>query len=232
MRFQATVQGLGSALNTRRSWRLGAVTSRNARSPGAQWLKAFAATAARSPGGLPPRRPRGRRGLDGRAVVCDTTTTSSTGGTVPRHLDTIVNVPAPSWDAGDPRAYSVSDTANAWRLDATVLSVVLTVQSWASAPAAPVSAWWRRTRLPVARVRDQAALSIGSQARPRFRHAPGSPSIQSLAAAACRPVTKGLSRTPAPVAAEIARLALFLPPLRLAHHRPDAASAGALAHFG
>lgn len=40
-------------------------------------------------------------------------------------------MPAPSWDAGDPRAYSVSDTANAWRnaLDATVLSVVLTVQS-------------------------------------------------------------------------------------------------------
>lgn len=72
--------------------------------------------------------------LDVDAVVCDTTDPTSlteARGLFPRHLDTIVNVPAPSWDAGDPRAYSVSDTANAWRnaLDATVLSVVLTVQS-------------------------------------------------------------------------------------------------------
>src|SRR5690348_17169883 len=49
----------------------------------------------------------------------------------PHHLDTIVNVPSPTWDADDPRAYSIADTAKAWRnaLVATVLSAVLTVQA-------------------------------------------------------------------------------------------------------
>ena len=68
------------------------------------------------------------------AIVCDTTDPASLSevrGLFPHHLDTIVNVPAPSFDAGDPRTYSLSDTANAWRdaLDATVLSAVLTVQA-------------------------------------------------------------------------------------------------------
>ena len=72
--------------------------------------------------------------LDVDAIVCDTTDPaglSEVRGLFPHHLDTIVNVPAPSFDAGDPRTYSLSDTANAWRntLDATVLSAVLTVQA-------------------------------------------------------------------------------------------------------
>src|SRR5262249_42139451 len=72
--------------------------------------------------------------LDVDAIVCDTTDPASLSearGLFPHHLDTIVNVPAPSWDAGDPRTYSLSDAATAWRnaLDATVLSVVLTVQA-------------------------------------------------------------------------------------------------------
>ena len=39
-------------------------------------------------------------------------------------------MPAPRWDAGDPRTYTLADHAAAWRnaLDATVLSTVLTVQ--------------------------------------------------------------------------------------------------------
>lgn len=47
----------------------------------------------------------------------------------PQHLDGIVNVPAPRWDAGDPRTLSLSERASAWRhaLDTTVLSAVLTV---------------------------------------------------------------------------------------------------------
>ena len=72
--------------------------------------------------------------LDVEAIVCDTTDPASLDearSLFPHHLDTIINVPAPSWDAGDPRTYSISDTANAWRnaLDATVLSAVLTVQA-------------------------------------------------------------------------------------------------------
>src|ERR1700761_5096801 len=71
--------------------------------------------------------------LDVDAIVCDTTDPDSlteVRGLLPKHLDTIVNVPAPGWDAGDPRTYSLGDTAKAWHneLDATVLSAVLTVQ--------------------------------------------------------------------------------------------------------
>lgn len=71
--------------------------------------------------------------LDVDAIVVDNTDPASLEdcrGQFPHHLDTIVNVPAPRWDAGDPRTYSLSDHAAAWRhaLDSTVLSAVLTVQ--------------------------------------------------------------------------------------------------------
>ena len=50
-------------------------------------------------------------------------------GAFPQHLDGIINVPAPRWDAGDPRTHTLTDRASAWRhaLDTTVLSAVLTV---------------------------------------------------------------------------------------------------------
>ena len=72
--------------------------------------------------------------IDVDAIVCDTTDPAGlteVRDLFPHHLDTIVNVPAPRFDAGDPRTYSLSDTAAAWRnsLDATVLSAVLTVQA-------------------------------------------------------------------------------------------------------
>src|SRR5918998_3586007 len=71
--------------------------------------------------------------LDVDAIIFDNTDAASleeARGQFPHHLDTIVNVPAPRWAAGDPRTYSLSDLATAWRnaLDATVLSAVLTVQ--------------------------------------------------------------------------------------------------------
>src|SRR4029079_9779237 len=67
------------------------------------------------------------------AIVFDNTDAASleeARDQFPHHLDTIVNVPAPRWDAGDPRTYSLADRATAWRnaLDTTVLSAVLTVQ--------------------------------------------------------------------------------------------------------
>src|SRR5262252_7268679 len=52
--------------------------------------------------------------LDVDAIVCDTTDPASLEDArvlFPHHLDTIVNVPAPSWEDGDPRAYAMSDTA-------------------------------------------------------------------------------------------------------------------------
>lgn len=162
--------------------------------------------------------------LDVDAVVCDTTDPTSlteARGLFPRHLDTIVNVPAPSWDAGDPRAYSVSDTANAWRnaLDATVLSVVLTVQSVGDhlrSGGSIVSVVAENPPAGGAESAIKAALSnwIAGQAAVF-----GTRGITINTVACGRSVQtgyEGLSRTPAPVAAEIARLALFLTPLRLA----------------
>ncbi|MBY0441127.1 MAG: SDR family oxidoreductase [Mycobacteriaceae bacterium] len=72
--------------------------------------------------------------LDVDAIVCDSTNPASVAGVVglfPHHLDTIVNVPALRQHSGDPRTYSLADTATMWRaaLDATVLSAVLTVQA-------------------------------------------------------------------------------------------------------
>src|SRR5690349_8240606 len=71
--------------------------------------------------------------LDVDAIVFDNTDPASleeARGLFPHHLDTIVNVPAPRWDTGDPRTYSIADLAAAWRtaFDTTVVSAVLTVQ--------------------------------------------------------------------------------------------------------
>src|SRR3977135_3615164 len=71
--------------------------------------------------------------LDVDAIVFDNTDPASleeARGQFPHPLATTVNVPAPRWDAGDPRTYSLADLAAAWRntLDATAVSAVLAVQ--------------------------------------------------------------------------------------------------------
>ena len=71
--------------------------------------------------------------LDVDAIVFDNTDPASleeARGQFPHHLDTIVNVPAPRAEAGDPRTYTLADLAAAWRnaLDAAAVSAVLTVQ--------------------------------------------------------------------------------------------------------
>jgi NAD(P)-dependent dehydrogenase (short-subunit alcohol dehydrogenase family) len=70
--------------------------------------------------------------LDVDFLVLDTTDPAAVQAVrsqVPHHLDTIVNVPAPTWSGGDPRTFTLADQAAAWRsaLDATLLSAVLTV---------------------------------------------------------------------------------------------------------
>lgn len=71
--------------------------------------------------------------LDVDALVFDNTDPASVAalhGQVPAHLDTIINVPAPSWTGGDPRAYTLDDHAAEWRglFDANLVSAMLTVQ--------------------------------------------------------------------------------------------------------
>ena len=179
--------------------------------------------------------------LDVDAIVCDTTDPASLSevrGLFPHHLDTIINVPAPSWDAGDPRIYSMSDTANAWRhaLDETVLSAVLTVQAVGDHLRSGGSIISVVAENPPAGSLDaamKATLSswIAGQARIY-----GTRGITVNAVASGRSVQAGydgLSRTPAPVAAEVARLALFLttPAARHITGQTLHVSHGALAQF-
>jgi NAD(P)-dependent dehydrogenase (short-subunit alcohol dehydrogenase family) len=180
--------------------------------------------------------------LDVDAIVCDTidpASLSEVRGLFPHHLDTIVNVPAPSFDAGDPRIYSLSDTANAWRnaLDATLLSAVLTAQAVGDHLRSGGSIISVMAENPPAGSVDaaiKAALSnwVAGQAATY-----GTRGITVNAVACGRGVQAGydgLSRTPPTIAAEIARLALFLttPAARHITGQTLHVSHGALAHFG
>jgi NAD(P)-dependent dehydrogenase (short-subunit alcohol dehydrogenase family) len=180
--------------------------------------------------------------LDVDAIVCDTidpASLSEVRGLFPHHLDTLVNVPAPSFDAGDPRIYSLSDTANAWRnaLDATLLSAVLTAQAVGDHLRSGGSIISVMAENPPAGSVDaaiKAALSnwVAGQAATY-----GTRGITVNAVACGRGVQAGydgLSRTPPTIAAEIARLALFLttPAARHITGQTLHVSHGALAHFG
>ena len=180
--------------------------------------------------------------LDVDAIVCDTidpASLSEVRGLFPHHLDTLVNVPAPSFDAGDPRIYSLSDTANAWRnaLDATLLSAVLTAQAVGDHLRSGGSIISVMAENPPAGSVDaaiKAALSnwVAGQAAIY-----GTRGITVNAVACGRGVQvgyDGLSRTPPTIAAEIVRLALFLttPAARHITGQTLHVSHGALAHFG
>jgi len=179
--------------------------------------------------------------LDVDAIVCDNTdpvSLTEARGLFPHHLDTIVNVPAPCWDAGDPRTYSISDTARAWRnqLDATVLSVVLTVQAVGDHLRSGGSVISVVTENPPAASVDaaiKAALSNWIAGQAGIFGTRGITVNAVASGRSVQPGYDGLSRTPAPVAAEIARLSLFLttPAARHITGQTLHVSHGALARF-
>jgi NAD(P)-dependent dehydrogenase (short-subunit alcohol dehydrogenase family) len=156
--------------------------------------------------------------LDVDAIVCENTEPASLAevrGLFPRHLDSIVNIPAPRWSPGDPRAYSLSDLAGAWRnsLDVTLLSTVLTVETLGDhlrSGGSVISVVPENPRPGSAEAAIKAALSnwVAGQAT-----AFGTRGITVNAVAAGRgaqPGYDGLSGTPPSVATEVTRLALFL----------------------
>jgi NAD(P)-dependent dehydrogenase (short-subunit alcohol dehydrogenase family) len=179
--------------------------------------------------------------LDVDAIVCDTTDPASlteARGLFPHHLDTIVNVPAPSWDAGDPRTYSVSDTAKAWRnaLDATLLSAVLTVQAVGDHLRSGGSIISVMAENPPAGSVDAAIKATLSNWIAGQAVIFGTRGITINVVASGRGVQagyEGLSRTAPPVAAEVARLALFLTSSAARHITGQTlhVSNGALAQF-
>jgi NAD(P)-dependent dehydrogenase (short-subunit alcohol dehydrogenase family) len=179
--------------------------------------------------------------LEADAIVCDPTDPGSlteVRGLFPHHLDTIVNIPAPCWNAADPRAYSLPDLAAAWRnsLDAIVLSAVLTVQTVGDhlrSGGSIISVVPENPRAGSAEAALKAALSnwVGGQSQ-MF----GTRGITVNAVAAGRGAQQGyegLSSTPPPVAAEITRMALFLtsPAARHITGQLLHVSHGALTHF-
>jgi NAD(P)-dependent dehydrogenase (short-subunit alcohol dehydrogenase family) len=180
--------------------------------------------------------------LDVDAIVCDNTDPASleeARGLFPHHLDTIVNVPAPLWEAGDPRAYTMADLAAAWRnaLDATVLSAVLTVQvigDHLRSGGSIVSVVPDSPSEGSADAAVKAALSNWTAGQATHF---GTRGITVNAVASGRRAPSGydgLNHTPTPVAEEIARLALFLstPAARHITGQTLHVSQGALARFG
>ncbi|AGB23593.1 dehydrogenase of unknown specificity, short-chain alcohol dehydrogenase like protein [Mycobacterium sp. JS623] len=176
------------------------------------------------------------------AIVFDNTDPASleeARSQFPHHLDTIVNVPAPRWDVGDPRTYTLSDLAAAWRnaLDTTVLSAVLTVQILGDhlrSGGSIVNVVPEQPREGSAEAAVKAAIADWTAGQATHF---GTRGITVNAVASGRnaePGYDGLSRTPAPVAAEIARLALFLttPAARHITGQTLHVSHGALANFG
>ena len=179
--------------------------------------------------------------LDVDAIVCDNTDPASLEDArtlFPRHLDTIINVPAPLWNAGDPRTYSLADHAAAWRkaLDATVLSTVLTLQvvgDHLRSGGSIISVIPENPREGSADAAIKAAVSNWTEGQATHF---GTRGITVNAVASGRSAQEGYAGLgdSAPAAAEITRLALFLstPAARHITGQTMHVSNGAFAHVG
>lgn len=153
------------------------------------------------------------------AVVCDPADPASLAqaqSRFPQHLDAVVVVPAPARIGGDPRNFTLADTAVVWRsaFDRTVVAAVLTVQTVAEhlrSGGAIVSVVPPESGAgPGPEAAVKAALSAWTAAQADHYGARG---ITVNTVAPGRPVQPGYpgmtGETPS-VTAEIARLALFL----------------------
>ncbi|MGZ5390534.1 MAG: SDR family oxidoreductase [Mycobacterium sp.] len=176
------------------------------------------------------------------AIVFDNTDAASleeARDQFPHHLDTIVNVPAPRWEAGDPRLYSLADQATAWRnaLDATALSAVLTVHVLGDHLRSGGSIITVVPEHPAegsAEAAIKAAVSDWTAGQAVHFGIRGITVNAVASGRNAEPGYEGLSRTPPPVADEISRLALFLttPAARHITGQTLHVSHGALANFG
>ncbi|OBI74801.1 SDR family oxidoreductase [Mycobacterium sp. E740] len=180
--------------------------------------------------------------LDVDAVVFDSTDPASLEAArpqFPHHLDTIVNVPAPRWDGGDPRTYSLADVATAWReaLDSTMVSAVLTVQILGDllrSGGSIVSVIPENPAEGSAAAAIKAAVSDWTAGQATYFGTRGITVNAVASGRSAEPGYEGLSRTTPSVAAEISRLALFLttPAARHITGQTLHVSQGALANFG
>jgi NAD(P)-dependent dehydrogenase (short-subunit alcohol dehydrogenase family) len=180
--------------------------------------------------------------LDVDSIVFDNTDAASledARGLFPHHLDTIVNVPAPHWNSGDPRTYTLADRAAAWRtaLDATMLSTVLTVQILGDhlrSGGSIVSVVADNPAEGSAESAIKAALSNWTAGQASHFGIRGITVNAVASGRGAEPGYDGIPTTSPSVAAEITRLAMFLttPAARHITGQTLHVSHGALANFG
>ncbi|CAN5547111.1 SDR family oxidoreductase [soil metagenome] len=180
--------------------------------------------------------------LDVDAIVVDHTDPASlteARSLFPHHLDTIVNVPAPRWEQGDPRTFSLPEHATAWRnaLDATVLAPVLTLQTLGDhlrSGGSVVSIVSESPRDGSAQAAMKAALSEWTVGRSTHFGTRGI-TLNVVAAGRGHELGyDGLTSAAPSAAAELSRLTLFLstPGARHITGQTLHVSSGTLAHFG
>ncbi|MGV9801260.1 SDR family oxidoreductase [Mycobacterium sp. NPDC003449] len=156
--------------------------------------------------------------LDVESIVFDNTDPASleaARGLFPHHLDTLVNVPAPLWDAKDPRTYTLADLAAAWRnnLDSTVVAAALTVQivgDHLRSGGTIINVVPDNPRDGSAESAVKAAVADWTAGQAGFFGTRGITVNAIAAGRSAEPGYDGLSTTPPAVADEFARLALFL----------------------
>lgn len=180
--------------------------------------------------------------LDIDAIVCDNSDPASLAearSAFPQHLDSIIHVPAPRWQDGDPRTYSLTQQSAAWHnaLDTTVLSAALTLQSIGDhlrAGGSVVSVVPESPRDGSAQSAIKAALSAWTADQATVYGTRGITINVVAAGQGSQPGYNGLSIAAPSTAAEITRLALFLTTSGARHVTGQTlhVSAGQLAHFG
>lgn len=153
------------------------------------------------------------------AVVCDPADPASLASAkagIPHDLDAVVIVPRPVWIGGDPRTFTLADTAVVWRsaFDRTMVSTVLIVQT--------VSEHLRSggsivSVVPVGSTAESGPEAAAKAALTNWTAAQadhfGARGITINAVACGRPVQPGyvgLVGEPPSAATEIARMAMFL----------------------
>ncbi|AKS34086.1 SDR family oxidoreductase [Mycolicibacterium goodii] len=156
--------------------------------------------------------------LDVESIVFDNTDAASleaARGLFPHHLDTLINVPAPQWEAKDPRTHTLADLAAAWRnnLDTTVVSAALTVQivgDHLRSGGSIINVLPDSAKEGSVEAAIKAALSDWTAGQASFFGTRGI-TINAIAAGrSAEQAYDGLTRTAPSVADEFTRLALFL----------------------
>ncbi|OBG82310.1 short-chain dehydrogenase [Mycobacterium sp. NS-7484] len=180
--------------------------------------------------------------LDISSIVFDNTDPASVENArtlFPHHIDTLVNVPAPLFEAKDPRTFTLADLAGAWHnaLDATVVSAALTVQivgDHLRSGGSIINVVAASPRDGSADAAIKAALSDWTAGQAAYFGTRGITVNAVAPGLTAEPGYDGLGTTPPSTADEFARLAVFLstPAARHITGQTMHVSRGAMATLG